>query len=84
MMAARIAQSVLIMMRLDSQGFDCWQGQEIYVFSKMSRLALWLARSPVHCVPGVRQLERKVDNLFSPSAEIKNGWSVLLLPCMCS
>jgi len=36
---------------LDDPGFDSWQGQEVLLYSEMSRLVLGLTMSPVQWVP---------------------------------
>ena len=35
------------------RGFDSWQGKEVFLFSEMSRLVLWLTVPPVQWVPEV-------------------------------
>jgi hypothetical protein len=72
--------SVGIVTRLQAgqAGFDSWQGQETFLFSKMSRLALEPTQPPIQWVPGtlflkVKQQSCETDHLLPSSAKVNNG-----------
>jgi hypothetical protein len=43
---------IVTAMGLDNPGYESWQGQEIFLFSKLSRLALGPTQPSVYLVPG--------------------------------
>jgi len=54
--------------RMDGPGFKCWQGHEIFLFTKMWRPALVPTQPPIQWVPGsyfagVQQIGHKVNSL---------------------
>jgi hypothetical protein len=69
--------------------FDPWQGQEIFIYGTVSRLAAgpiqpliqWMAGA---LSPGVKQLGHEGDHLPPSSAEVKNGGAIPPLPSMSS
>jgi hypothetical protein len=63
--------------------FDSRQEQEIFLYSKESRLALEPTQPPIQWVPGAlfwgeKRSGRKADHSPASSAEIKNGGPILL------
>jgi hypothetical protein len=38
-------------LRVGQQGFEFWQGQEVYLFSDMFRPTLGPTQPPIECVP---------------------------------
>jgi hypothetical protein len=65
--------------------FDSQHGQEVFIFSTMSRLALGPTQSPIQWVPealspGVKRQMRETDHLDSSSPEAKIGGTISLLP----
>jgi len=54
--------------RLDDLGFDSWQGQEIFLFSIMSRLAVGITQPAVQWVPRVKQLVHQADHSLPSGA----------------
>jgi hypothetical protein len=67
--------------RTKESGFDFWQGQEIFLFSTASRLAMGLTQPPIQRVPdslsqGVKLTRHEVDHPSSFFAEAKNAWSM--------
>jgi hypothetical protein len=63
---------------MDDAGFDSSQGQEIFLFSKMSRPALWPNQPPVQWVLGVIFL--RVEWLWHKLATDKNSGAAPVLP----
>jgi hypothetical protein len=61
------------------RGFESQQGQNIFLFSKMSRTALGPIPSSLPCsFLGVKRPGREVDYSPSSSAEVMNEWSYYL------
>lgn len=75
--------SIMTMVQDGWSGFKSWQGQESFLFSKMTRPFLEPIQSPVQQVPeffsGVQQMGHQVDHSPSASTDIKNG-AIPLLP----
>jgi hypothetical protein len=60
------------------QALDSWQGQEIYLYSVLSRLALVPTQSSVQWISGalsprLKWLGHETDHSPAYSAEVKNG-----------
>jgi len=72
---------------MDDPGFKSWQGQESFLFSKMTRPLLELIQSPVQKAPQffprVQQMGHQVDHSPSASTEIKNEQSYTSDPGVC-
>jgi hypothetical protein len=65
---------------LDDRGFESWQGPGIFLFTIVSRPALWLTQPPIQWVRGTLSLGVKrpgcgADHSPPSSAEVKNEWS---------
>lgn len=85
LMGAGIVLSVSwLWYRMDDPGFKSWQGQEGFLFSKMTRPLLEPIQSPVQQVPeffpGVQQMGHQVDHSPSASTDIKNECSYTSAP----
>jgi hypothetical protein len=68
-------------LRLEEQKFDCWQGQEIFLFSITSRPALGSTYPPIPWVPravylGIKQLGDEADHSSPSSAKVKSGGAI--------
>ena len=80
---------VSIMTRLwaEQPGVQILAGQEIFLFSTMSRLTMQPIELSIHWVPGrfprVKWPEHEVDHLIPSSAEVKNEWSYNSTPPVC-
>jgi hypothetical protein len=66
-------------------GFHSWQGQEIFLFSTVFRLALGPTQLPIQWALGafslgVKWLGCEADHSPPSSAEVKNGGAVPPLP----
>jgi hypothetical protein len=66
-------------------GLNSWKGQEIFLYSLASRLALGPTQPPIQWVfrtlsPGVRRPEGEDDHSSSLSAQVKNGGAMPPLP----
>jgi hypothetical protein len=57
--------------RLDDLAFDSQQWQDIYLFSRMSRLALGITQPAIQWVPRVKQLVHEADHILPSGAEAK-------------
>jgi hypothetical protein len=60
--------------------FDLWQGQEIFLFSKISRLALGPTQLPIQYIPvrpslEVMWLKHYADDSSPPSTNVKDALS---------
>jgi hypothetical protein len=55
--------------------FGSCQGQDIFVLSEPSRLALGLTYSPVQCVSAVRRLGNETNHQLPSSAEAEIDWN---------
>jgi hypothetical protein len=80
-----ILVSIVTRLQAGRSEFDSWQGQGIFLFATMSRLALEPTQTPIHWVPGVLFLEVKwpgceADHLPPSSAKVKNAWSYTSTP----
>jgi hypothetical protein len=70
---------------LDDQGFESWQGLEIFLFTTLSRPVLGPTQPPNQWIPGVLSLavklpEHEADNSPPSSAEVKNVWNYISTP----
>jgi len=72
---------------LDDPGFESQRGQNIFIFSKTSILALWPTQTSLQGVlwffPGVKASGREVDRSPPSSAEVRNEWSFTSTPHTC-
>jgi hypothetical protein len=71
--------------RAGQPGFDSQQGQEIFLYSTVSRLALRPIQPPIQWVlgalsPGVKQLGHEAAHSPPCSAKVKKGGAILPLP----
>ena len=57
--------------RLDDLGFDSWQGQENFLFFRMSRLAVGNTQPAVLWVPRVKQPVHQADHSLPSGAYAK-------------
>lgn len=78
-------KKVILRCGLNDLGFECRQGQKIYLFSNTSILVLRPTQPPTQLLPGTFSQEvtpkmRVADNSASFSADVKNGWSYTSTP----
>ena len=59
---------------------DSQQGQEIFLFSRASRLALLTTQPPFQCILEVKQPVYEADHRPPSSIEVKNVWSCTSIP----
>jgi hypothetical protein len=57
-----------------------WQGQAIFCFPTVSKLASRSIKLSPHCVSGVKQLGPEADYLHPSSARLMNAWSYASTP----
>jgi hypothetical protein len=83
-----LTRNILCTHGLGDQGFDSWQGQEIFLFFKTSRPAL--GAHPACYSMGTRVLSLQVkwlrfetDHLPPSRAEVKNEWRYTFTFCVC-
>lgn len=70
---------------LDDLGFDCKQGQQIFLFSQPSRPALGHTQLPVEWIqgvisPGVERSSLQSDHSPQSAVEVRNDWSYTSTP----
>ena len=65
---------------LDNSGFDPLQGQEIFLFSKMTRAALVPTQLRSR---GANRPGREADHSSQPNAKVKNEWSCTFTSILC-
>jgi len=81
------ADSIMTRLWAGQPGVQILAGQEIFLFSTMSRLAMQPIQPSIHWVPGcfprVKWPEHEVHHLISSIAEVKNGLSYNSAPPIC-
>jgi hypothetical protein len=64
---------------LANQGFESWQGLQIFLLTTVSRAALESTQPPINGYQGLYP-GREADHSPPSSAEIKNAWSYTSTP----
>jgi hypothetical protein len=77
----RSAAGIVIRLRAGQPGFDSWQGQEIFLYATVSRLALGPTQPSIQWVSGapflgVKQPGCEADHSPLSSAEVKNDGTI--------
>jgi hypothetical protein len=75
----------LIQWTAEESGFDCREGQDIFLLSIISRSSLGLTQPPVQWLPislspGLKRQGRKADHSPPSSVEVKNCGAIPALP----
>ena len=72
--------SIVTWLRTERSGFESGQGQEVFLYFRTSRLALWATKPPIQRVPGffspgIKRPEGSTDHSRPSSAKVENEWS---------